>query len=81
MANCIRIAACLFEPFMPDFSAKVYFFLGMERTAADEVLLETLLNTDPKEFINLIPTGLTMNLPIPIITKVEDISAYRERFK
>lgn len=81
MANCIRIVACLFEPFMPDFSAKVYFFLGMERTKADEVMLETLLKTDPKDFIHLIPTGLTMNLPIPIITKIEDITEYRERFK
>lgn len=29
MCNCIRIVACLFEPFMPSFSAKIYFFWGL----------------------------------------------------
>jgi methionyl-tRNA synthetase len=81
MANCIRIASCLFEPFMPDFSAKINFFLGLTRTEADEVLIETLLATDSKEFINLIPTGLIMNLPVPIIQKIDDISEYRAKFK
>lgn len=81
MCNCIRIAACLFEPFMPSFSAKIYFFLGLERTEADEVMIETLLNTDPKEYVTLIPEGLKMNQPVPIFERVGDISEFRERFK
>ena len=81
MANCIRIVSCLFEPFMPDFSAKVYFFLGMTRTIADETLLERLLSVDSKEYINLIPQGLTMNLPIPIVQKIEDITEFRKKFQ
>jgi methionyl-tRNA synthetase len=81
MANCIRIVSCLFEPFMPDFSAKVNYFLGLTRTEADEELLATLLTTPSSEFINLIPKGLIMNLPVPIINKIEDITEYRKRFQ
>lgn len=81
MANCIRIVSCLFEPFMPDFSAKVYFFLGLTRSLADETLLETLLTVDSKEYINLIPHGLTMNLPVPIVQKIEDVTEFRKKFQ
>jgi methionyl-tRNA synthetase len=81
MANCIRILACLFEPFMPDFSAKIYFFLGISRSKEDEVFLERILKIDSADYIHLIPQGLTMNLPVPIIQKVEDITEFREKFK
>lgn len=81
MCNCIRIAACLFEPFMPSFSAKIYFFLGMERSPADEVFLQTLVDKESHEYINLIPEGLKMNHPVPIFDRIGDISEYRERFK
>ena len=81
MANCIRIVSCLFEPFMPDFSAKVNYFLGLTRTEDDEELLATLLTTTSSDLINLIPKGLIMNLPVPIINKIEDITEYRKRFQ
>lgn len=81
LCNAIRILCGLFEPFMPGFSAIVYFFLGVERVAKDEQFLKTLLETEPKEYINLLPRDLVMNRPIPIFQKLEDIEDYRTRFK
>ena len=81
LCNIIRVIACLFEPFMPGFSAIVYFFLGLKRTIEDEKFLETLLAKEPKEYANLIPKNLVMNRPIPIFEKVEDIEEYRRRFQ
>lgn len=80
MANCIRIVACLFEPFIPDFSAKVYFFLGIVRSVEDETFIDKLLKLDSKDYISVIPQGLTMNLPVPIVQKVEDVEEFRKKF-
>lgn len=82
LACIIRIIACLFEPFMPGFSAIVYFFLGMERIPEDETFLQTLLATDAKQYVSLMRKGLCMNQPIPIFKSLDDteVQRYRDRF-
>ncbi len=52
---------------MPSFSAKINYILGrQERTEADEVLIETLSNADPKAILKLLPNGQVLNKPVPL---------------
>lgn len=80
LSNAIRVLACLFEPFMPGFSAIVYFFLGLERTPLDEQFLSHLLSLPADSLVTLLPEGLKMNQPIPIFNRVEDIQQYQQKF-
>lgn len=66
---------------MPGFSAIVYFFYGMERTPEDEKFVKRMVELgSSKELIGIVPTGTTMNLPIPIFTKIEEIESFRKKF-
>ena len=66
---------------MPGFSAIIYFFLGVKRTASDDKFIESLLAMkSSKELITLLPDGQVMNQPIPIFTMVDDVEQYRQKF-
>lgn len=83
LTNAIRVVATLFEPFLPGFSAIIYFFLGIQRTLSDETFIKRLLNIQSgKDLIGLVPEGQPMNQPIPIFTQISDeaIKAHKERF-
>jgi methionyl-tRNA synthetase len=83
LANGIRLMAGMFEPFMPGFSAKLYFFLGMsDRSAADELLFEVVMGfgEDWERLLGLVPSGRTMNEPIPIFERVDNAASYRDLF-
>lgn len=82
LANVIRVVGCLFEPFMPSFSAMIYFFLGMERSLADETFIESLLKSKPLDLVSLVPGGQPMNQPIPIFSVIPDdeIIKHKETF-
>lgn len=81
LANMIRLLGALFEPFMPGFSAIVYFFLGITRTPQDEKFIQHVLSLkSAKDLLTLVPEGLTMNQPIPIFSRIEEIDSYRKRF-
>jgi len=83
LSNGIRLMAGMFEPFMPGFSAKLYFFLGMaERDLQDEVLFERVMKfgEDGSEFLGMVRGGLIMNEPFPIFERIEGAIAYRDLF-
>jgi methionyl-tRNA synthetase len=79
LVNAIRVVACLFEPFMPSFSAMIYFFLGIERSLADESFIETLLKSKPHDLISLVKGGQQMNQPIPIFRLISDEEIIRHK--
>lgn len=83
LTNVIRVLATLFEPFLPGFSAIIYFFLGHTRTIKDETFVKHLLTIQSgKDLINLVPEGQAMNQPIPIFSQISDeaIKAHKEKF-
>ena len=82
LANGIRLLAVMFEPFIPGFSAKLYYFLGFsERTLKDEVYIETVLGfTNNEQLLDSIPAGQVMNQPIPIFEKIEKVDQWRSVF-
>lgn len=66
---------------MPGFSAIIYFFLGMTRSAADEKMIQHILSLKSgRDIVTLLPEGLTMNQPIPIFTLIDDVEQYRKRY-
>ena len=67
---------------MPGFSAIVYFFLGITRSEADETFLKTVMElTSPADLLGIYPAGTTMNQPIPIFTKIDDVEEFKNRFR
>lgn len=83
LTNAIRVVATLFEPFLPGFSAIIYFFLGHQRTLTDETYVKHILSlSSGKDLISLVPEGQAMNQPIPIFTQVSDeaIQAHKDKF-
>jgi len=82
LASGIRLMAAMFEPYMPGFSAKLYFFLGMgKRTREDEKLFERILGFGSSEqLLGLLPKGLEMNEPIPIFERIDNVNQYRGMF-
>lgn len=74
--------AGMFEPYMPGFSAQIYFFLGMtERTLDDEKVFERILNMKGcEEICGLIPKGLKMNEPISVFERIDKVDHWREQF-
>jgi hypothetical protein len=67
---------------MPSFSAIVYFFLGINRTEADETFLKTIMElASPADILGIYPAGTKMNQPIPIFTKIDDVEEFKKRFR
>jgi len=83
LANGIKLMAIMFEPFMPGFSAKLYYFLGFtERTLEDETSIEKVLGFESNDqLLDLIPKGLTMNQPIPIFERIDKVDHWRTMFQ
>ena len=83
LANGIKLMAIMFEPFMPGFSAKLYYFLGFtERTLEDETSIEKVLGFKTNDqLLDLIPRGLTMNQPIPIFERIDKVDHWRTMFQ
>ena len=81
LVNVIRFIGILFEPFMPSFSAKIYFLLNIKRTVEDETLLGKLWENKKKEDIfRLVAPEGEINQPVPLVGTIEKIDHYVERF-
>lgn len=65
--NVIRFISAIFEPFMPSFSAKVNYMLGVERKETDDVFFENLLHEgNYARLVKLIPADHKLNKPVPL---------------
>lgn len=83
LTNVIRVLGVLFEPFLPGFSAIIYFFLGHQRTLRDETFVKCLLEIQSSDqLLELVPEGQAMNQPIPIFSHISDeaIKSHKEKF-
>ena len=70
IANLIRLIGAIFEPFMPSFSAKIYYTLGLKRTENDERYIEYLLEAnDQNILVKLLPSGQVLNKPVPLFAE------------
>jgi len=67
--NALRFISCLFEPYMPSFSAKINLLLGLEqRTERDETMIQYLLNFNkPDVILTLLPATTKLNPPVILI--------------
>ena len=82
LVNVIRFIGILFEPFMPSFSAKIYFLLNIKREKEHEVILGKLWEKKCKEDIfRLVVPGNEINLPVPLVKNIDCIEQYVKRFE
>jgi len=83
IANLIRLISTLCEPFMPSFSAKVNYILGIQRTEKDETLLEHLVQAGKYEaFLKLLAPNQKLEKPVPLFAEItaDDVNIYREKY-
>jgi len=73
--------ACILEPFIPSFSAKVYKQFNLTRTEQDEVLIEVLIK-NPDAIRTLIPAGHKIGKPAAIFEKYDDgkVEEWKKQF-
>ena len=70
LVNVIRFIGVLLEPFIPTFSAKLYFVLGLKREVSDEGLLGRLFEAKSDSvLLGLVKGGQEVRLPIPLVTQ------------
>lgn len=73
IANFIRFISAVFEPYLPETSAKINFFLGVsERTERDSKLIQYLLDkaTFVDRFLTLTKDSKEMNQPVVLFKKI-----------
>lgn len=84
--NALRLLACMLEPFIPSFSAKVYEQMNLlnakgERTERDEKLLE-YIKGHPERIVDLVPAGHQIGEPQPIFREIfpEEVEKWKKAF-
>ena len=80
LLNVIRFVGLLLEPFIPSFSAKLYFIMGVDRCKDDETLIGRLHGAkDYRALLRLLKSGHSIRQPIPLVTPSKLISNRRGR--
>ncbi len=71
LSNALYLLGKVFEPYMPGFSAKLYYCLGTKTTAESETLFKQLVDAnEPKAVLELLKPGHPINEAIPIFREI-----------
>ena len=69
LVNVIRLTGVLLEPFIPTFSAKLYFILNLKRQIEDETLIGRLFEAKNSAVIlSLVKQNHEIQHPVPLVT-------------
>lgn len=66
LINAVRLIACLIEPYMPSYSAKVYKFLNLTYDEYNSHLLKHIFENNWEFLLKLVPEKTLINEPKPI---------------
>ena len=83
LLSTIRLIACLAEPYLPSFSAKVYEIMNIQYGEYESLMIHHLSKDFNKIFLDLAPQGKQLNDCNPLFAEItkEKVIEYTEKYK